>query len=177
MKVEAIVPRVLRLGTRVLYSHRAASVKRDISYEYGPAEDGRPGVLDLGGEPRRVRGDFGSIEKRDTPRMAGRSFREALPCDEYGRFIPPHRVRGNGTVVELDRWVIVWPDEGEGTIIGLVHRREGIWATYTESYGDGYSEMVNALEETERWPLYEVRRTLTTRSFLVPVWAAEPVQL
>jgi hypothetical protein len=103
---------------------------------------------------------------------AKRDARFAAGSGPDGR---PARRRA-GKTVPLDRWVHVWPELGVAFVVGLTHRSEGWRDTYTQAgeYGwDSYTE--TALVEHERFSLYELRKDLRARSFIVPVWATEPL--
>jgi hypothetical protein len=149
----------LPIGTRVHFTHRACSVKRN---------------LDM--EPN----DWANFGTKFTPRDSGHVVKGDVGPPVIGlNMKPPTRVDHNDKPYELDRWVYVWPDEGEGTICGLVFRAEGKWAS-DGGYGgyDGdYGYVYRYLSETARYPLYQLRATMRGRTFLVPTFAVRPIWL
>jgi len=157
VKVTDVVEEVFQIGTRVAYTHQAVSVKRVIGFE-APEDEELP--------DKRVPQNYGMVERRDSPALRG-----AAPLT-IPVLRPPKRVGYQGLVYELDRWVWVFPRDGEGYVCGLTHRQEGKWDSYPLSWDDPSEGYQNALNESERWPLYEVKKSLTGRAILVPVWAA-----
>ena len=156
MKVTDVVEEVFQIGTRVAYTHQAVSVKREVYIEL----EGQ-GLFE---REKRVPQNFGHIERRD---------RAALPRGSHIPVLrPPKRVGYGGKGYDLDRWVWVFPRDGEGYVCGLTFRQEGSWDTFQISYEDPSEGYQNYLHETERWPLYEVKKSLAGRAILVPVWAA-----
>lgn len=109
--------------------------------------------------------DVGRYEQQRIKRLlGGEVLRGVLAARAYQeiRLRRPRRSQ-----VLLNRWVAVWPEAGYGTVTGLTLRSEGV-----VQHGD---DGAGWLREVERWPLYEVRTSLTGLRMLVPVWACVPV--
>lgn len=134
----------IKLGHRVVYTHRCSGV--------------HSGTL------------------RDVPTTSRHTARRRVaphPTSWYmaGRMPKPKRARrsyGAGREPRvLDVWTAVWPEPGEGIVVGLTHRCEG----FAEGYG---GEDGRHFEERERFPVYQVKAKLNGPTILVPVWACVP---
>jgi hypothetical protein len=166
VKASKIAP-PLPLGTRVVYTHRAIPVKREVETRH---HDSSGSILEQGWE-ERVPLDHGQPQwgsRAPTPESYLAAF---MPRDERGyrkqpKHRPPRIRMGLPRVEEMDRWVIVWPESGRGVVTGLAYKQMGKW--YYEEDAGRY------LEHYDRFPLYEVKRTIVARPVLVPVFACMP---
>ena len=153
--------RYLAIGTRVHFTHRACSIKRNVDTEF--------------------EGDDLFAARTMTPRSTGHVVKgDAAPplVETLGGFKPPSRAFYKG-VAELDRWVYVWPEEGDGFVTGLIFRSEGKWETDGAYGGYEYQDnpIIRYLSETARYPLYQIRPSLREKPLIVPVFACRPIWL
>lgn len=148
---------LLPVGARVSWSHRAAVMRRRrISEEAG-----------AGTEWVTIEG----VEKFWRPPMS-KQVDDAfgLETDEWYQ----RPVRGG-----LNKSVLVWPEEGEGVVIGFVRR--GVGESYSSSrghgmFGDGDDFEPGGFAAHGFVPLYAVKSRLEGLDYsLVPTWAASRV--
>lgn len=67
----------------------------------------------------------------------------------------------------VNKTLILWPEEGDGIVIGLVRRAIGI-----SHYGSSYSDDPGGFTALGMYDLFQVKRFLKDkRHMLVPVWA------
>lgn len=147
--------RKLDLGDRVFFTHRATSVKAAGQGETRYSGEGRD--LTTGDHYRQFGRQAGPYAQ--TFQHPSRGWPAPKRQQRYG----PHR-----GPTRLNRWVVVWPEQGTGMIVGLTYRSEG-W-TRMGGYEDG-----NEFEEMERYPLYQVRAQLNGAIRLVPPFACVPL--
>lgn len=154
----------LQIGTSVIYTHRACGVVwcpevREPVGAAGIPWEGAEQVVDEA---------HWTWSKRDARFAPPYSYEDPK---EPRR--PSRRYTINGGTKPLDRWVYAWPESGDGYVVGLTFRSEGFKdkGTYYSGYGEPPEYEQAYLAERERFPLYEVRRSLRTRSVLCPTWA------
>jgi len=159
----------LEIGTKVRFTERAASCVRVVEYDF-----------DFGGRQTADPKDYGTITKPDwkTITDAGRGLLRQLSLSPDGpgfalHFALPERERRDKKH-KLTRWVISWEEGGEGYVVGLTYRQEGVRDS-SGGYGpDGdYPEFY--LDVFSRVPLYQIKQRLTGKTILVPVESAEPI--
>jgi hypothetical protein len=67
----------------------------------------------------------------------------------------------------INKTLLVWPEDGDGIVIGLVRRGIGI-----SHFGSSYSDDPGGFTVLEYHDLFQVKRFLKDRShMLVPLWA------
>lgn len=159
----------LPIGTRVRYTHIACSMKRQIEQTWVPCPSGcDDGVKDL----RKCWACNGSGEVLGKKNYLG--YGKVDPRDKrFAKIVRDVPIKEwLGSQKEMDRWVEHLPLEGEGFIVGLTYRQEGFWDTFTIGgyyLSDDPPEYQNYLTLVKNHALYEVKNTLRSKSFLVPV--------
>lgn len=156
--------RYLPIGTPVAFTHRACGVV------WCPTVTEPSGILsDSAVVVEEEHWNWSRRDRRFAPRF---TFQERSKMPRPSRRDSPTSV-AHSKIKALDRWVYAWPEDGNGYIVGLTFRSEGfrdrgpVFAGYGEppEYEQAY------LDERERFPLYEIRRTLRSASVLCPIWA------
>jgi hypothetical protein len=160
----------LQIGTPVLYTHRACgvvwcpAVREPVALTAIGAGSGD----DLFADPFPVIDEAHWVwSKRDA------RFAPTYSPEGHEPPRPSRRYTINGGTRPLDRWVYTWPESGEGYVVGLTFRSEGFKdkSSYYSGYGEPPEYEQPYLSESARFPLYEVRRTLRSRSVLCPTWS------
>lgn len=163
MRAKEVVPRLAPLGARCWYTHRASGLLGGHTLRDVPRS-----------ELRRVKDlvlPYDDVLNGLHTALVGRYASEAVRMHKP---LPAPRRRGNRP---LHRWVVVWPELGRGVVTGLTYRSEG-WRHDGGARYSGFGEPEYDspyFEEAERYPLYQVRTSLTGSTVLVPVWALVPV--